>query len=235
MGRPRSRFSAEDFLPFYEKWKKGEVTMQQVADAMNCSVATVKRYFDMIDEWGLLDDPAERDMPWLEDERREEKEVSVDELEPPPKLLAVARKETLKSLASLTADEAVRRTAYRYTVGKVALDSLMKYLQRKGVPVEELAKTPPQALGKYISDALKKAELADALLEENKELKAAIRDLSRYVDPIHRLETAIELSGRVAEFFLLAYFLFGVDMRETEVGRYYMKLIDDYLMGVGYE
>ncbi|MCW1308375.1 MAG: hypothetical protein OH337_04150 [Candidatus Parvarchaeota archaeon] len=104
---------------------------------------------------------------------------------------------------------------------------IVEYLSKKGYSPSEIRERLPHQL---IIEAFQKAERAEMLERELEDLKAELEFYRERVDPLMRLEAAMHYLAKFVEIAIVLDQL-GIDIMETDVGRFYMKLFESFLTG----
>jgi len=123
-----------------------------------------------------------------------------------------------------TAEEARNRVEAKLTVGEVAI-YILEQLRKDGFDPEQY---PPEKIIPEMYKAWKELPTIKKRLEE------AIEALNFYrsrTHPIVRLEQGIQMLKDFLEMALLMDAL-GIDIIDSDVGRYYANLIQSYLVGI---
>ncbi len=139
----------------------------------------------------------------------------------------VAENEVAATVQKEIAAESKTATEQYIILGKKIWEAFAAWASRKGYDLSKIREMP---IHEFVLDSLQKADEHDKLVEKYEE---AVEELNFYksrTDPIVRLERGIEMLKDFLEMAVLMDAL-GVDIIETEAGRYYADLIQSFLVG----
>ncbi len=142
-------------------------------------------------------------------------------------LEGIAEETVTAELASQTAREASDTARWKFILGDKLWRLYADYASRKGWDISKIAEHP---IDQVLAEALRKSEEYEKISKKYEEALEALEFFRSRSDPIVRLEIATDMIAKFIETAVLMDAL-GVDIIESEVGQYYARLIEDYLLG----
>jgi hypothetical protein len=140
----------------------------------------------------------------------------------------VAQDAVAATVQRAIAQESKATTELYLALGKKIWDAFAHYASKKGWDLSKLKDLP---IHEYVLEALRKAEDFDRLADDYGRLATQFEYLRSRVDPLVRLENAMELMTSFLEVSMLFKAFLGIDLVRTEVGQWFAGLVEDYMMG----
>jgi len=186
---------------------------------------------EMYDEWKMSDKPLRQ---WINEKgmfqhysairkrfRRLEKASPGEEV--PTETRGVVRATVEEEIAKRQRKE----TEMKLMLGEVCWSAYLQWGAKRGMNIEQMKKVP---IHKAILRALERDVDYESLLKENTELKGALQIYTREVDPLFRLEKAVDLLSDFLEMVCVADLL-GFNVKDSGLVDYYQNLLELYLTG----
>lgn len=152
---------------------------------------------------------------------------------PPPSVEELTSRVEDESARSVTeavvaevAREASERAQQYINLGKAVRELVVKHAPSLGYTPEQISSGVD--IDKLVREALSYLAIGKDLEEENKRLRSALAFYVSRLDPVVRLERAMELLTRFAEFALLADAL-GFDVERMPLAKRYEEMVSKYL------
>jgi hypothetical protein len=137
-----------------------------------------------------------------------------------------AHKTVTEAVIAEVGREASERAQQYMTIGKTVNELILKLAPTLGYTPEQLAKGLD--IEKLIREALSYLAIGPELEEENRKLKTALTFYVSRLDPVVRLEKAMQLLTDFAEFALIADAL-GFDVEKMPLAKHYEAMLARYL------
>jgi hypothetical protein len=139
----------------------------------------------------------------------------------------VAEAEVAATVQQEIAAESKTSTEQYIVLGKKIWEAFAAWASKKGYDLSKIKETP---IHEFVLDSLAKADEYDKLAEAYREAVEALNFYQSRTEPLVRLERGIEMLTQFLQFAVLMDAL-GVDVIESDVGRFYASHIENYLMG----
>jgi len=206
--RKRRRYP-EDFLrELYERYKKGE-RMVDIAAESGVPMSVLSRHFKKFRA-------IEEGLP----EATTSKKIKM------PNIEQAGRLGVMTVLSEQVKDEATKRTQQYLEIGKRVASAYWRWATSKGIPLEEAVRHP---IERIVPEALDKAEKYDRIVKRLRRLEGEIQFYRREIDPLIKLERALELMIKLMELAVICRKLFGINILRTPVGFYYFSVLENIL------
>jgi hypothetical protein len=139
----------------------------------------------------------------------------------------IAETEVASTVQQEIAAESKTQTEQFLILGKKIWEAFTAYASKKGYDLSKIKDIP---IHEFVLNSLTKADEYEKLSEEYKEAVEALNFYQSRTDPIVRLEQGIQMLKEFLEMALMMDAL-GIDIIDSEAGKFYADLIQDYLMG----
>jgi hypothetical protein len=139
----------------------------------------------------------------------------------------VAETEVASTVQQEIAAESKTTTEQYLILGKKIWEAFAAWASKKGYDLSKIKEMP---IHEFVLDSLTKADEYDKLAKDYEEAVEALNFYRSRTDPIVRLEIGTQMLAQFLEMALLMEEL-GVDIIDSEAGKFYADLIQDYLIG----
>lgn len=139
----------------------------------------------------------------------------------------VAESEVAATVQKEIAAESKTQTEQFLILGKKIWEAFAAWASKKGYDLSKIKEIP---IHEFVLDSLTKADEYEKLSKEYEEAVEALNFYQSRTNPIVRLEQGIQMLKEFVEMALLMDAL-GVDIIDSEAGKFYADLIQNYLVG----